>query len=373
MARYESSSTTLGALQRGLGRGVFGDPSAPVAVLGDLSAAVAVFRDDYRWDGVDERAVYLARLVRDFDLPVPSLIPFEQNLGALSVLGRCGVLPAVDALHEYVCSGPRWVEVLETLASDWPVEMWDDLRPVALARLTPGVKLWGEPWKYWGLAAPLIRPVRRPLADRTTEELLTLLSDDAVRELNRRGPHPALLDVADSLSRMPSRLSSLYRSLELLGARAVPFARSWVAQPDHPLRGGAVDVLARHGDESDLSIIVAEWDRLDDLPDFRCGYDTLAAGVARIGARAAVPRLRKLWYSPHSYERAAYLRALNVLDPVVAGPFLAEGLWDCESSVRLLAVEHATASQLGRLASLRDDPMETASVRAAAASRISSV
>ncbi|WP_203836041.1 HEAT repeat domain-containing protein [Winogradskya humida] len=359
MAHYESSATTLGALQRGLGRGVFGD----------LSDALAVLRDDYRWDGVDERAVYLARLVRDFDLPVPSLTSSLQNLDVLSVLGRCGVLSAVDALHDYVRSGPQWVEVLETVAVDWPLEMWDDLRPVALARLAPGARVWGKPWKHWGLAAPLVRPARRLLGDRTTEELLALLSDDAVRELNRRGPHPALLDLAGSLPPLPS----LCRSLELLGALAVPLARTWAAQPDHPLRGGAVDVLALHGDDSDLSAIFAEWDRLDHLPDFRCGYDTLAAGVARIGARAAVPRLRKLWYSPHSYERAAYLRALNALDPEVAGPFLAEGLWDCESEVRLFAVEHATVSQLGRLAFLRDDPMETASVRAAAASRISSV
>jgi Universal stress protein family len=58
--------------------------------------------------------------------------------------------------------------------------------------------------------------------------------------------------------------------------------------------------------------------RLDERTDDMCGYDRLFDGLARIGgadARAELPRLRQLWASPHSYERAAYLRARLALDP----------------------------------------------------------
>jgi hypothetical protein len=109
-----------------------------------------------------------------------------------------------------------------------------------------------------------------------------------------------------------------------------------------------------------VSRLLTGWDWLDARPDDRCGYHELAAGLARIGGPAAMQaaaRIRRLWFSPHSYERARYLRALLQLDPPGAEPLLHEGLWDCESGVRLLAV-------------LRDDPMETTDVRAAATDRL---
>src|SRR4051812_27042796 len=63
---YESPRTLAGALQRGLGRGAHDaadDPAAPGLVMDCI-------RRDHRWDWqVDEREVYLARLVRDLRLP----------------------------------------------------------------------------------------------------------------------------------------------------------------------------------------------------------------------------------------------------------------------------------------------------------------
>ncbi|WP_158685628.1 hypothetical protein [Streptomyces purpureus] len=50
----------------------------------------------------------------------------------------------------------------------------------------------------------------------------------------------------------------------------------------------------------------------------------------------------------------------------------AESLWDCEENARLLGVNAAPASPetLARIAILRDDPMETPEVRAAARTRL---
>jgi hypothetical protein len=120
--------------------------------------------------------------------------------------------------------------------------------------------------------------------------------------------------------------------------------------------------------------LLADWDCLDNH-DHRCGYDDLAEGLARIGGPAAamvVPRLRRLWFSPHSYERPSYLRARMTLDPDGADRWLTEGLRDCESQVRLLAARHAPLNDLtfNGLRYLRDDPIEEDDVRAAAAARL---
>ncbi|BCJ50587.1 hypothetical protein Asp14428_20620 [Actinoplanes sp. NBRC 14428] len=130
-------------------------------------------------------------------------------------------------------------------------------------------------------------------------------------------------------------------------------------------------MLAAHGDESDVPALLAGW---DDLAG-RCGYQDLAAGLARIGgpaAREGVDRLHAAWLGPHSAERAACLRALLVLDPAGSGELLVEGLWDCESDVRELAAAHASPGRpvRDRLAELSGDPIETPGVRAAAAARL---
>ncbi|MFI7211494.1 hypothetical protein ACIBP4_11655 [Micromonospora maritima] len=403
---YAEPTTFTGSLQHGLGRGAHRarhDPQAPPAVL-------ACVRRDYRWDRlVDERAVYLARLVRDCGLPTPPLLDllrehqvgdddntFDNTLDVLEVLGRAGDPHAVDGLRGYVRDGPRWVDALQTMARDWPREMWDDLLPVARTRLERGDRvddvLWrGRPWSDWAEVDDRIagevaafRPRAagtRPFAQRPTEDLLAMLRAGgrdrrtaALRELNRRGPQPALLDVVDELP-VPELHGPLSRAVGLLGPLALPLARAWAAPPVHPMVWTAYLVLARHGDESDLPALLAAWDWLDRRTDDLCGYDALAEGVARIGgpaARAVVPRLRRAWFSPHTFERAAYLRAVVALAPGDTDPLLFEGLWDCESDVRRFAAEHAPLDDATRprLSRLRDDPMETPEVRAAAAARL---
>ncbi|MEV7779182.1 hypothetical protein [Kitasatospora sp. NPDC088351] len=106
-----------------------------------------------------------------------------------------------------------------------------------------------------------------------------------------------------------------------------------------------------------------------------CGPDGTALGLARFGAGAggAVSLLRRFWlWTPHSYERTAYLEALAAIGPAGLADAYAECLWDCEESARLLGVERAPDGPVvrERLAYLRDDPMEEAAVRAAARVRL---
>ncbi|GAA0573468.1 hypothetical protein GCM10010172_67660 [Paractinoplanes ferrugineus] len=400
---YAGSRTVLGAVQRGLGRAVFRVASKP----GGTELVLRCVVQDYRWDRqVDERAVYLARLVRQTKVLVTVLLSlldehpvdngentFDNALSTRSVLGRGDVPEAIDGLRAYVGAGPRWVEVLEQVAGDWPRELWDDLLPVAQARLADSaddVVGNGAPWKDWATVDDRIAAVinsrrgpscPRPLRSAPTDDLLAAVATDnvgrqdtALRELNRRGPQPGLLPMLDALA-----VDDLYfpvgRAVTLLGAQALPVARLWASVPGHPMRWSGYRALAAHGDDSDVPALLAGWDWLDSRPDDLCGYDELATGLAHIGGdsvRAVVPRLRRLWGSPHTYERAAYLRALLVLDLERVHLPLAEGLWDCEADVRQLAAEMAPLEPEveARLAVLRDDKMETTQVRAAARARL---
>jgi hypothetical protein len=279
MTFYEPSRTIAGQVQRGLGRGAH--------EVSDAETVYACVRRDYRWWwSIDERAVYLARLIRDLGLSVEPLIdrlhaadPDEENnevantLEVLEVLGRAGVQGVVDE-----------------------VEHWENLRP----------------------------PVDRPAAHK-----------------------PAV----------------------------PPADEEWeTADPD---RWNRLLFAAAHGDESDVPLLLDGIAWLDTRARDRCGYDRLVDGLARIGgpSTAGVPKLlRRLWFTPHSYERASYLRAYLMLDPDGAESGLREGLWDCEGDVRLLAVQRVRLSSWirERLVYLRDDPIETPEVRAAAAARLAS-
>lgn len=388
-----------------------------VSQLPDPAGAVmACLERDHRYHrAVDDRAVYLARLVRDLAVPVERLDAvlrthpdedtdddnaFGNTLDVLVALAGAGDDASVEVLRRYVRDGPRWCDVLDEIGDGWPAELRQDLLPVAAARIggiDPAQERWWRrpPWQEWAahdarIAAVVTaspRPVRarRPLRAATDGELLATVRAGggdgrraALRELRRRGPQPALLDLAAGLP--PADLRgpfgrTLGAALEDLGTAAVPLARAWAAQPGHPMAWRAATILAGHGDGSDVPALLDAWAWRDRREDDLCGYDLLAEGLARIGgpgARAVLPKLRRAWFSPHSYERAAYLRAVHVLDPSVSGSPLTEGLWDCESDVRRYAAEHAPLSPMvrDRLGGLRDDPLETAEVRAAAAGRL---
>ncbi|GAA1635023.1 hypothetical protein [Actinoplanes couchii] len=413
---WESAGTLFGALQRGLGRG------AIRVAAGEAGAGPEVFRClrwDQRWDTqVDDRRVYLARLVRDLGIPVaelfallrePSEVDTFQNLcGVLSVLGQGGDQEVLAGARRYVADGQRWADMLETIADGWSRESGDDLLPLARARIEADeaaeaggsgddgpVIVWdAPPWRDWAVGDDFIaarmppspgRGRERPLELIPVAELLAELGGDrrsrwvpALAELNARGPRPELVPMLDRLAGAGSgpgpMRAMLSRAVQLLGAAAVPVARGWAADPGHPFGWRVIDVLAAHGGPEDVPVLLAEWERLAGAQAL-CGFDDLAAGLARIGGPEVariVPWLHELWTTPHSYERAAYLRALLVLDPAGCGELLVEGLWDCEAEVRRIAAEHVADAEPGvreRLESLRDDPVEEDEVRAAAGER----
>jgi len=100
--QYESPRTVAGQLQRGLGRGAI--------EVRDADLVYACVRRDYRWWWhIDERAVFLARLIRDLALSVTPLTErlhspdpddddneFTNTLDVLEVLGRAGSDGVVD-------------------------------------------------------------------------------------------------------------------------------------------------------------------------------------------------------------------------------------------------------------------------------------
>ncbi|MGC4896978.1 hypothetical protein [Micromonospora sp. DT31] len=424
---YAPYRTTLGALQRG--RGI-----AVMRLLERPDRARLVYEctaRDTRWDWqVDDRYTYLARLLRDLRLDITPLVAqldacgpyrpwpeedpadddnqFNLAVGVLETLARQGSEQAHETLRAYVRQGARWIDALTTVALRWPPQWWDNLWEVAAGRIAPShaTEVWpdAEPWRSWrgrdaGMDAvldtarrsrQLAPPQRIDLSASSDADLIMLLRSadttrpvkpTALRQIRHRGrPVPELLDVTEQLA--AERQAGLFGALRVLGPQIVPTARRWSGDSAHPLHDAAAHLLAEHGEEQDMPTILAALDRLTD--DW-CGHDRLTEGLARILAdhpslahadlrTRLIRRLRWLTQaSPHSYERASYLRSLLRLDPAGTARVLPIHLFDCEVDVRLLAVRHVplTDDTRRRLAALRDDAVEDEAVRQASAERLS--
>ncbi|MFV6032619.1 hypothetical protein [Streptomyces sp. NPDC056264] len=395
---YAHPDSVEGLLQRGRGLG------AARALRDPAGSATHVYdgiHRDWRWDGTDERSLYLARLVRDLALPpgpvVGRLTEDEDTCArageVLELLALAGSGEAREGLRAYVRVGEHWVRVLESLSDAWPVEWWEDLGDIARTRIGGEEELpWStEPWTRFGIEVQSHPSAPRPsLAGLGTQELLCLLAAhgtgdgtkvDALRALGDRGPVEELIPLVPSLgmSDVDRPLPLLRRAVERLGVLAVPAAHGW-AQGDLPwlARLGA-DVVAEHPVPESLPGL------LDELAGqwatrAWCGPDRTARRLARLGpaAAGALPHLRRFWlHTPHSYERTAYLEAMAAIepDPGCLGPLYTESLWDCEERARLLGIASAPAGPeaLARIAVLNDDPMETAEVRAAARVRLTAL
>ncbi|PYC88093.1 hypothetical protein C7C46_01645 [Streptomyces tateyamensis] len=393
---YAPIGTLEGLLQRGRGLGALsaqGDPTADRLVYDCV-------RRDCRWDSqVDDRHLYLARLIRDLELspaPVISLLAGDEDdceraTGVLELLARSGSVEARQVLRSYIREGEHWVDVLESVAGCWPVEWWDDLADAARSRLTGDEPLlWRcEPWVRWQLRPRNAAPSgKRPVADAEAglsgRELLDVLADPGAADSARAGAlwalaerpaESALIPLVPSLVTADGRrpLPVLSRAVRRLGALAVPAAREWATDARPWLSWAGKMVLAEHGETRDLPVLIGElvahWKARD-----WCGPERLAAGLARFGPQAAeaAPLLRRLWLrTPHSYERPAYLKALAAIDPAGLEHAYVESLWDCESDARLLGIASAPDVPLvrERLVQLRDDPMEEPEVRSAAGAR----
>ncbi|MFJ6483067.1 MULTISPECIES: hypothetical protein [unclassified Streptomyces] len=389
---YAPHDCLEGLLQRGRGLG------AARALRDPAAAAPFVYdgiRRDWRWDGIDERSLYLARLVRDLELsPTPIVDQLAGDEDAclraarvLELLALSGSVEARDGLRAHIREGEHWADVLESVADRWPADWWEDLGEVARARTGGQAEPpWPrEPWIRFGIATRGVPAwSRRGPDDRSDGELLSLLADvrasdrakaDALRELADRPATEDLIPFVPLLGASPGGrpLAPLRRAVERLGTRAVPAARGWAADDREWLAELGVDVLADHGEAEALPALVR---RLADQWEVRawCGPVLTAGRLARFGPAAApaVPHLRLYWLrNPHSSERPGYLEALAAIDPSGLDYVHTESLWDCQQQARLLGTAHApdVPEVRERLAALRDDPMEDPEVRAAAAER----
>ncbi|MFI7291381.1 hypothetical protein ACIBRY_32745 [Streptomyces anulatus] len=165
---YAHPDSTEGLLQRGRGLG------ATRALQDPQASAVFVYdgiRRDWRWDGTDDRSLYLARLVQDLELsptPVVDMLAGDEEAclracEVLELLALAGSDEAREGLRAYVRNGEHWVHVLESVAASWPPEWWEDLRDVAHARIRAETELpyFFEPWTRFG-----IETQSRPLVPR---------------------------------------------------------------------------------------------------------------------------------------------------------------------------------------------------------------
>ncbi|MEU8773400.1 hypothetical protein [Streptomyces sp. NPDC048606] len=391
---YAPHDTLEGLLQRGRGLG------AEYAQRDPEAAAPFVYdgiRRDWKWDGqTDTRRLYLARLLRDLELsPTPvvdQLAGGEEECSraadVLELFALAGSWEAREGLRAHIRDGAHWVPVLESVADHWPAAWWEDLGDVARARIGGQEELlWSsEPWGRFGIEVPGYRPPPRPsLGGLDDQELLALLAAggtefntriDALRALAGRDPAEALIPLVPTLHTPDGRrpLPLLRRAVDRLGALAVPAAHAWAADEREWLARLGADVLADHPGPEALPGLIAE---LTEQWEARawCGPDTTARRLARFGPDAgdAAPILWSFWqHTPHSYERADYLRALAAIDPSGLDDAHTESLWDCEERARLLGIASAPhrPRNLERIRALRDDPMETPEVQAAAEARL---
>ncbi|MGW2401700.1 hypothetical protein ACWCYY_34620 [Kitasatospora sp. NPDC001664] len=388
---YRPVNSLAGMLQRGHGSGArsaLGHPDHAAPLVLDM------IRRDWRWDSTDDRALYLARLVRDLALPrgpIAALLgeddqQTERACEVLELLALDGDGEAREALRSYVRAGAHWVPVLESLAGRWPVTWWEEFGEVARERIGahPDPLWMTEPWARFGIPTErcAARPAAPDLSGPADGELLALLATGAgdrtasLRELARRAPTEELLPLVPSPATPDGRrpLPLLRRAVDRLGPAAVPAARRWVGDERPWLARLGADVLADHLGPEVIPHLVAQ------LAEQRaarawCGPDLTARRLARFGPEAAgaAADLRWFWLrTPHSYERAAYLEALAAIVPAGLQQGYLLSLWDCEEASRLLGVARAPDGPevAARLAELRDDPMEEPEVRASARARL---
>ena len=282
--RHAPFDSTVGLLQRGRGLGAVRALMDPAAAAPHVYDAV---RRDWRWDGVDDRSRYLARLIRDLELsPGPAIDLLagserdcERATGVLELLALAGSDEARDALRSHIREGAHWVLVLESVSDLWPTDWWEDLGEVARARIGAEQEppWFPEPWTRFGIETRRSEP-RRARPDLTgwgEGELLALLTDtradesrkrEVLGELARRAPVEGLIPLVPSLGTRDGRraLPLLRRAVQGLGTVALPAARRWVTDEQEWLARLGADVLADHLGPEVIPELVAElaeqWD-----------------------------------------------------------------------------------------------------------------
>ncbi|MBM0256470.1 hypothetical protein [Micromonospora sp. 4G55] len=403
--QYAPSRTLAGALQRGLGRGAHRamvDPAAPDLVRDCLR------RDRRFWWVVDERAVYLARLVRDLALPLEPILhdwydspdeehddnAFTATLEVVDVLGRAGVEEAVEGVRRYVREGPRWNEALTQVARTWPEVWWDDLYPAVMRRpdALAQAREWRRclPWRAWADRDPRVadavrddgpRRSHRPGRDEPSAVLLEMLRD--------RGRSAQWADGPARTGLPPTRTGPARHGGGVGRHRAGRSAEPAAARRRSAGAAGRPRVGTRRRPPADLADPATarrpRGRRRRPGAAVRAGLVEHARRPVRLrpARRRAGPDRRSAGpggpaQAAPALVQPALLRTCR-LPPGArgAGPAgvhrrFAEGLWDCEADVRLLSARRVAFDGMARerLRYLRDDPIETAEVRAAAAERL---
>lgn len=396
------AGTLHGRLQRG--RGCAARTAAAVPGSGDL--VYDCVRRDPRWDALESRGLYYARLIRDLELDVDPITahlfdPADRSdtdedrtdlaIDVLARLVRLGRREAGPPLRRYAVEGGNWYTALQALVElDDPL-LAEGLEEVAVTRCDDTQLAWlcgvdGAVTRMWARRRPRIAAARRPglraperrpaLTRRSDADLAALArgrSKDAtaaILELGRRRS-PLVLDLVEELLPRGGHDGPLCRAVRDLGPLAVARARVWTAE-QRSYHDVGVDVLAAHGTAADVPVLL---DALEvSLREEDWDLAAVSAdGLGRLGARESIPLLLYGWEeSACSHLRVNLLGALAAIDPHVAEPFLVEGLWDCEEGVRRTAAAAVPlhGETRTRLRRLRHETAEDAGVRAAASGRL---
>jgi hypothetical protein len=393
-----------GRLQRG--RGCAARRAAGTPGTGEL-VYDCVFHDP-RWDTLEDRGLYYARLICDLELGVGPFVghlfdPVDQTdtdedrtnlaVDVLAHLVRLGRLEAAPPLRRYAREGLNWYAALAELVELDDPTLAEGLDEVAAARCDDQELAWlcgvdGAVTREWAERHPRIAAARRPeirshepraalaVRCRTDDDLAALARGHggdvtaAILELGRRRS-PVVLDLAEELLPGGAHDGPLCRAVRDLGAVALPRAREWAAGRTSYHDVG-IDVLAAHGTDLDApslqealasSLAEEDWD-LAAVP---------ADGLGRLRSRPAIPLLLHAWErSASSQLRVNVLGALTVIDRHVAEPYLVEALWDCEDGARRIAAGAVPleGEAPDRLRRLGHEAAEDPRVRSTAAARV---
>lgn len=405
----QPAGTLHGTLQRGLGRAA----RRAADIKGADELVYDCVRHDPRWDRqCESRGLYYARLIVDLELPVGPVADHLFDAAdlmdtdewrtslAIEVLADLVKLSRRDAaapLRRYAEEGWNWFEALDALLQLGDLSLVAGLDEVAVDRCDDDDLYWlaadsGNPvvgeWaaRHQRIADALARrqtserPRRREPgpSNRPDTELAELahsgddMAVEAILELGRRRS-PVLLDLAEEfLPQRPSRWGSVVcRALRDYGSAALPRARTWAAYGS-PCSDVGIDIVARHGTQQDIPLLLDDLDRALIQGDWGAAASP-AEGLGRLRAGAAVPVLERTWdESAYAYLRPRLLTALLRTAPHTGESFATEGLWDCEEDVRRIAAGAAPLdeSTTVRLRRLRRDQAEDTRVVAAAAARL---
>lgn len=397
------SATSLhGRLQRGRGcaaRRAAGTPGAGELVYDCVC-------HDPRWDTLEERGLYYARLICDLELGIGPVIghlfcpadrsdPDEDRtnlaLDVLAYLLRMGRIEAATPLRRYAREGRNWYPALAHLVEFDDPALAEGLDEVAAGRCDDRELAWlcgvdRLVTRGWAERHPRIAAARRPdphpheprvvLTRRTDDDLAALARGQgegataAILELGRRRS-PIVLDLAEELLPGGAHDGPLCRAVRDLGAGALPRAREWTAE-GRSYQDVGIDVLAAHGTERDAPSLLEAFETALAEEDWDLAA-VPADGLGRLRSRAAIPLLLYAWEeSASSQLRVNLLGALTAIDQHVAEPYLVEALWDCEDGARRIAAGSVPVGgeTRTRLRRLRHEAAEEPCVRSTAAGRL---